>query len=91
MPVPTLDAAMADYLANLHYATNGSVAECQLFIAACAALLVLLPADHNHGPTRFRHDVNLQLIQKQERFARAWLALQNSGLDCDPNLNVDWR
>ncbi len=42
---PTQIEVVQEYLTNRSYDMNNSVSECRLFVAACRALLVILPSD----------------------------------------------
>ncbi len=62
---------VAQYLDNLGYDHSGSVSSCQLFIAACRALLVMHPSNWEDG--RSAITFNPKLWQQQESDARTWL------------------
>lgn len=68
----TLDQVKAAYDDNSNYAADGSVGECQAFIQAGVMLLRRLPAETSKEGQTLR--LQLDLIQDEIKFARAWLA-----------------
>lgn len=75
MAVDTLPLAKAQYFDNLDYDTESSVAKCKLFITACRALLLHIPAKMQHGGSGADgFEFNQEELRLQLADARTWLA-----------------
>jgi len=73
----TQDEAITQYLENVGYDINGSIASCKLFIEACRALLALMPAKWSKTTSNFEYDPALWRASATE--ALAWLSENQTG------------
>lgn len=71
----TLAEARTAYLASVDYADSGDVSKARDFRSACRALLVLLPAEVEHGAgnTAQRTVMSVESVQTQLQAVEAWL------------------
>jgi hypothetical protein len=74
----TLADAKAQYLGNLSYGTDGSVAKCKLFIEACIALMLLLPTKTARGRNGMQVEMNVDLVKSSLETAQRWLGSSGS-------------
>jgi hypothetical protein len=72
----TLAQVQAEYENNADFESPPSPAKAQAFIVACRYLLVRLPSnmDHASGSGRRAIQRNLEVIQGELEWARAWVA-----------------
>jgi hypothetical protein len=68
----TQQEIVGQYLDNLSYDMDGSVAKAKLFIAACRALLVMHPTTWSHAQSSIQFNPNLW--EKQLQDAQRWLS-----------------
>lgn len=85
---------IGEYLDNLSYDSNGSASQCQSFIAACRALLVMHPGDWQQGSSRIQYKP--ELWERQLSQAQNWLAVNGTGSQSDGGVshlsfNGGWR
>jgi len=74
----TLADAKTQYMANLGWKTEASTSKCALFIEACQALLLLMPAEVGRGRGGSQVKMEMNLIADRLKSAEVWLA-QNGG------------
>jgi len=71
-----VEAAKQAYYDNADYESDGSVAKAKLFLAACARLLILLPAMAAQGGESI--SISVYLLPAQQADARKWLAINDT-------------
>jgi len=73
----TTDQVKAAYDDSASYDVDGSVAECQTFIAACRILLRRIPAAARQGDS-LSIEMDVKLVREELRRAVRWLNAQAS-------------
>jgi hypothetical protein len=78
MAIANAADAQAQYLANLTYREDRSLSEAGLFVAACRALMLLLPASAGQGGDQTL-SFNITAIKAQLDDCQSWIAMNSRG------------